>query len=172
MANINNRFLTVSLLTGAVSAAGLLCGCHGPNGALFSYTGASQTLESSERSPKTFQLVDTRTDEVVFEIDVPVGKQFTWDFVEEGGDDPVMRQSVMRYEIFEKGTHLGRLRNAVTVPNAASRRVDWFIREAPEYAEAPPEYDMRVDSVEDRPDWWSPRGGAFDDSPKTTMYDD
>jgi len=163
-----HRVAAVSL---AAVFIGLAAGCHRPEGAIMSYTGATQTLYSTERSPKTFRLVDTRTEEVVFELDIPVGKQFTYDFIEEGGDDPVYRPSLMRYQLFPLGSTYGKLRSGVTVPNAASRRIDWFVREGGEYRAEAPEYRMRTDRLADRPAWWSPEGGPMPEDRKTTMYD-
>lgn len=173
MQNNQNRF---GLSMTALSAAGLLglvTACHRPEGAMLSYTGETQTYYSTELSPKTIVVVDTRSGEPVFEIAVPPGKQLVFDFVEDGGDDPVETPALMRYEIMERGQAYGRLRNSVTVPAAHNRRVDLSIREGVEYAEEPPEYRLRPDQPEDRPDWWTPRGGPMDSSEedKTTLYD-
>lgn len=150
----------------------LLLGCHSPQGGFMPYTGGTQTLHSTETSPKTFRLVDLSTGETAFELDIPAGHQLTYDFVEKGGDDPVARPSLMRYEIFTVGTRAGRLRNSISVPAATARRVDWYIRDGVESRPEPPEYRFRTDRVEDRPDWWSPRGGAMPDKDvKTTLYD-
>ena len=148
-----------------------LTGCHSPAGAMMPYTGATQTLYSTENSPKTIRLVDTRSNEVRLEIEIPVGKQFTYDFVTDAGDDPVESPDLMRYELFPIGTKFGKLRNAQSVPNSTSRRIDWYIREGTEYSEEPPEYRMRVDKVASLPDWWTPKGGPLPEDPKTTMYD-
>ncbi|MCL4210612.1 MAG: hypothetical protein HRU76_04485 [Phycisphaeraceae bacterium] len=155
-----------------LAALTLLTGCHSPQGAFMPYTGGTQTLHSTETSPKTFRLIDLSTGETAFEIDIPAGHQLTYDFIEKGGDDPVSRPSLMRYEIFAIGTRTGRLRNSISVPAATARRADWYIRDGMEARPEPPEYRFRTDRVEDRPDWWSPRGGAMpNEGIKTTLYD-
>ncbi|MGI9013645.1 MAG: hypothetical protein ACR2GY_05275 [Phycisphaerales bacterium] len=150
-----------------------LTACHGPGGGLFPYTGASQTLNSTELSPKTMQLVDLRTNEVLFESVIPPGKQLTYDFVKDSGDDPVLTPDLMRWDIFPLGTRTGRLRNTVSVPNAASRKVRWTIRDGVEYQEDPPAYRMRVDRAEGgQQSWWSDNETRSDAPANvTTLYD-
>lgn len=150
--------------------AGLLGGCHRPQGALVPYPGGSLTYYSTEDQPKSVTVVDTRSDEVVFAMDIPVGKQLSMNFQADAGDDPVERPDLMRYEIWDIGTRYGRLRNTVTVPNANSRRVDMYLRNAPEYAEYPDDHQYRTDDDEDRPDWWSERGGVKPDDNGRTIY--
>ncbi len=149
---------------------GLLGGCHRPQGALIPYPGGSLTYHSTEDRPKSVEVVDTRTDEVVFAIDIPVGKQLSITFQKDAGDDPVYRPDLLRYEVWDIGTRYGRLRNTVTVPNSHSRRVDMHLRESPEYADYPPEHRYRTDEDDDRPEWWTERGGEQPDDPGRTIY--
>jgi len=158
----------------AISGGSLsLAGCHRPEGGMMSYTGETQTYYSTEMSPKTITVVDTRTNETLHEFVVPVGKQFVYDFVKDGGNDPVQTPDLMRYDIMPLGAYYGRLRNGVTVPNQYSRRVDFYIREGVEYAEEPPSYRLRPESLEEQPAWWTPEGGPMGngEETKTTMYD-
>lgn len=157
---------TSSIRTAAAAIVGgialTLGGCHGPGGALIGYTGASQTYASTTWSPKTVRVLDLRTNETVFEVDVPVGQQLTIDFIEEGGDDPVYTPSRMRYQIWEVGTRTGKLQNSLTVPSAKDRLVVVDVRQGPEYADGENAATLgRVDDAEDRPGWWSPRGGQI-----------
>ena len=156
-----------------VSVAGMLvlCGCHKPGGAWLPYTGASQTYYSTETSPKTVTVIDIRTNETVFSIDIPVGQQLTLDFVPGPGDDPVLTPDLMRYQLWPIGTTTGTMRNAMTVPGATSRRLDWEIRDGIEYAPPPPDYQYRADELKDRPDWWTPKGGAYERDTGMTIYD-
>jgi hypothetical protein len=148
-----------------------LAACHSPRGGAFPRSGGSNTYWSSETTQKTVTLIDLRDGHEFFTIDIPPGKQLTFDFVDGGGDDPVLAPDLMRWQIFDAGTRIGRLRNAMSVPNAASRRVDVFVRQAVEYAEAPPEEFLRVDDREDRPEWWTPRGGPLPQERFRDIYD-
>ena len=87
---------------------------------------------SSVHNPKTLTIVDTRTSETIFTIDIPVGKQLVIDFEEGQGDDPLKTPDLMRYRIFDLGVTIGKLDSAITVPPASSRRVDVDIRQGPE----------------------------------------
>jgi hypothetical protein len=161
------------IMAGMLSAAAALAGCHSPKGGMMPFTGGSTTYQSTERSPKSVRLVDTRTSEVVFEMDIPVGKELTLDFQKGKGDDPVRTPDLMRYQLFDIGTIIGRLRNSMTVPNAQCRRLEMWIREAPEWASPPPGEELRVDQVKSRQAWWTPQGGPMpaQKSPGQ-MYDD
>jgi hypothetical protein len=145
-------------------------GCHNPQGGIMPYTGGTTTYYSTEQYPCTITLVDTRTGEPFFTLEVPVGKQLTLDFREGEGDDAVNTPDLMRYEVWPIGTAVGTLRNAQTVPDRWSRRIDVDYRRAPEYPPSPAEDELRIDSR--RPDWWSPRGGRMPDNPAMTIYDE
>lgn len=161
--------LTTALLAVLVFASG----CYRPGGALMPYTGAPQTYYSTETRPKTVRIVDVRTNDVVFSMDIPVGKQLTMDFEDGAGDDPVYTPDTLRYEVFDLGTKTGKLRSQMSVPNANCRRVDITLRPAPEYAKGDPERPLRTDELADRPDWWTPKGGKLpDDLDGLTIYDD
>jgi hypothetical protein len=103
---------------------------------------------------------------VIFTIDIPAGKQLTLDFVKGKGDDPVYSPDLMRWEIFDQGTTTGKLRNAMSVPRAASRRIDMTLRPNIEYVTGSPDRELRTDQLADRPDWWTPAGGALPDDPR------
>ena len=93
------------------------------------------TIESTERVQKSVTLVDIRSGEVLVSIDVPVGKQLTWDIVPgmgKDGQDP----DLMRWQIWDAGTRTGSMQNALSVPNAASVRIDIDVRQDVAYAEA------------------------------------
>lgn len=169
----HRSFATLMLSGAALIGAGVLSGCHRPQGALMSYSGGSRTYYSTESFPKTVTIYDQRSNEAVFAMDIPVGKQLTFDFVEDEGDDPVQRPDLMRYQVFDIGTKIGRLRNTLPVPNAASRLIDMEIRGSFEYAEAEDDMDLyRLDMPDDRPDWWSPEGGQMpDDGSASVIYD-
>ncbi|MHC5024002.1 MAG: hypothetical protein ACYTGG_08830 [Planctomycetota bacterium] len=151
--------------------AGVGCAMHTPEGGSMPFTGGSHTFYSTETSPKTVSIIDLRTDEEIFKVEIPVGKQLTFDFVEELGDDVVYTPDLMRYEIWPIGTKTGKLRNALSVPNAASRRIDVQVRVGIEYAQSPTDRRLRTDELIDRPDWWTPDGGPLPDSDTAELYD-
>jgi len=144
-----------------VVALSALAGCYGPRGAIYPYTGNGYTYVSSEMNPVTITLIDTRTEEPFFKMEIPVGKQLTLNFLEGKGDDPVLRPDRMVYAIMDAGTATGRLTNQLTCPPQGSRRIVYDLREAPEAREAPPAYDERIDGVKGRPAWWTPQGGEL-----------
>ncbi|MHC4094354.1 MAG: hypothetical protein ACYSVY_29470 [Planctomycetota bacterium] len=139
----------------SVAAALILAGCYSPSGGLIKRRHAANTYYSTESKPATVTIVDTRTEEPFFTIEIPVGKQLTLDFQEGKGDDPDLTPDLMVYQIFDLGTSIGKLRNSVTVPNAYSRRIDVDYRPAPE--EAPPSPD---------------KGGPRPEDKSKTLYDD
>lgn len=148
-------------------------GCHRPQGALLPYTGGSYTYFSYQLRPKTLRLRDLRTDEIVFAMEIPTGKQLTIQFKPDDGDDPVQRPDLMLYQVMDMGTKIGKLRNAMSVPGATTRRIEVDVRDGVEFVQASPDREYRTDELQDRPDWWSPEGGELpDDDAGLTIYDD
>ena len=130
---------TCSQILGTVLLAGLALqvGCtfnEGGSGiALDEYTYVSRP-----HTPKTVSVVDTRTEQVIFTMDVPVGQQLVMDF-----DDPDSREGEylsgeMRWALMPAGYTNAQLRNRVNVPPPESRRIDMELREGPELATLPP----------------------------------
>lgn len=154
---MKTRVLTVL----ALAATSILAACHRPHGAMLSWTGGSYTYYSTETQPKSVRVVDQRTNEDVFAMDIPPGKQLTIQFEAGSGDDPVYTPDSMRYEVMDLGTETGKLSNMMSVPGADARRIVVDIRPGPEYVSPVPERMLRTDEVGDRPDWWSPRGGEI-----------
>lgn len=154
-------------------AAGLLAsasGCYSPGGGLFATSTAPFVYVSTEMRPLTISMVDTRTEQPFFVQIVPPGQQLTIQFLTGGGDDPVQRPDRLLYEVQPAGTSGGALTNQVTVPPAASRRIDVEIAGEPQYREVPINERYRVDDPGTRPDYWSPQGGPRPSS-GTTRYD-
>ncbi len=148
-------------------------GCHMPNGGWFNSTGGSQTYFSTEARPTTVTLIDVRTGEAVFAMDIPPGKQLTYVLDIGEGDDPVHRPNLLKYQIFDIGTTTGKLRSSLTVPPANVLRFDVSFRDGNELRPAPYNHELRVDQTANLPDWWTPQGGPLpDEDAKATMYDD
>jgi hypothetical protein len=138
-----------------------LAACYSPEGGIYPYSGGPKTYYSLETRPVTLRFVDLRDESVIFEVNVPPGQQFVYDFVPDKGDNPDLRPDLMRYETFEIGKKFGSLGNSVTVPGQFSRRVDVFYTREIQFAESAEGEELRRDpsEAEANPDWWSPEGG-------------
>ena len=167
-------FRSAIALTGLLTAA-VLSGCNyhsTSNGGMWAYTGGPQTIASTETIQKTVRMVDRRSGEVFFSIDIPPGKQLTFDFDRGDGDDAVYTPDLMRYEVKDIGDRNGSLSSGMTVPGEASRMVEVYVRQGVQYTNQPPEAAaLRTDQAADRPDWWTPRGGALPENSSHKIYD-
>lgn len=165
--------IRVSIAALGLAAMAVTAGCYRPEGQLMNASGAAATYWSTETQPKTVSLRDLRSNEIVFTMDIPVGKQLVLEFVDGKGDDEVQTPDLMRYEVFDLGTTTGKLKSAMSVPNFASRRLEVDIRRGTEYAAEDPNRSLRMDEVSDRPDWWTAEGGELPEDPQgLTNYDD
>ncbi len=165
-------FRCAASLTLTAVAVLALSACHSPKGGIMPYTGGTDVFYSGEYLPATITLMDTRTDEVIFAIDVPTGQQIVLQFLDGEGDDPVYAPDLMMYELMERGTSFGKLRNAITVPSADVRRIDVNYRPGPE--NRPEQEDMQYATEDsEAPEWWSNEGGRqSSESPAVNIYDD
>ncbi|MCH2161994.1 MAG: hypothetical protein MK085_09000 [Phycisphaerales bacterium] len=157
-------------LLAALLIALIPAGCYGPNGGLYPASNSTFTYYSTTTSPKSITIIDIRTEEAFFTMDLPVGKQLTFKFMDGGGDDSIYTPDRMLWEVWDLGTQTGRLTNQLTAPPSSARRIQVAIRPAPEWPEADEEYRLRIDEEADRPDHWTPEGGKH---PKETpIYDE
>ncbi len=155
--------MTKRITTGiiALTFAMFITGCHTPAGGIMPYTGGSNTYFSYETRPVTITIIDLRTNEEIFSMNVPPGKQLTFDFKADLGDDPVYNPDLMRYEVFDMGTNSGKLSNTLTVPPANARRIDVSYRDSYEYRDDTSNTKLRADQIRNRPEWWIPGRGPF-----------
>lgn len=142
-------------------AIGTLTGCYGPDGGFMPGSGRGYTYQSTSMSPLTISVTDTRTEEAFFVMELPPGKQLTFNFLQGGGDDPVLTPDRMIYAVWDNGTQFGHLDNQLTCPPASCRRIDVAIREAPEWPEPDPAVRLRTDQAADRPGYATPQGGKL-----------
>tara|TARA_B100000959_G_scaffold277001_1_gene332707 strand:+ start:221 stop:733 length:513 start_codon:yes stop_codon:yes gene_type:complete len=157
-------FLFASSLSG--------CQMYTPGGnPFFNGPDSAATYQSTEEFPKTVVIVDTRSGERVFVMEIPVGKKLVVDFIPSSGDNPVHTPDLMTWELFPNSVSYGPLSNSLTVPNQWSRRLDVTLRDSSEYATPPNDRPLRVDEVNDRPDWWTAEGGELDTSDPVNGYD-
>lgn len=127
-----------------LAAAGVigLTGCYYEGGPLSSQD--RFTYVSRPFQPWTVDLVDVRTGEVIWSVDVPVGQQLVVDFQAASSDaskDP-WRPDTMLWEVMPSGRKFGALGNKMSVPDRNARRLEPKLRSTPEmpsepYASAP-----------------------------------
>jgi len=108
----------------------------------------------------TITVMDVRSEEPVFRMEVPVGKQISLHFDETGGDDPVLRPSKMSWAMWTAGTKFGSLSNTISVPAHDARRIEYSLRTGPEYAPPPVHASMRAGEAASKPEWETPAGGS------------
>jgi hypothetical protein len=80
-------------------------------------------------------LKDTRTGEVIWSVDVPVGKQLTLKIQKGMGPKDSMTPDLMLWQIFDQGTSSGVLNSSVAVPTGDDKLISWKLRPAPELPE-------------------------------------
>jgi hypothetical protein len=126
-------------------------GCYSTSGGWLPRTGGGFTYISTPSQPMTVTVVNVceRTEShpngtPFFIMEIPPGKQLTFNFEESGGDDQVLRPSRMMYSVWEADTGNGSLDNVLSCPGAACRRIDIFYRPAPEQPRPDESYRMTV----------------------------
>lgn len=141
-----------SLVTLACSAALIalpaltFTGCESlntmkPGGRMASFD--MQTYISTTYSPKTVRLVDTRTLEEIWSVDVPVDRKLVVKFYKNRSKDNHENPDIMRWEVFDATDMMTLLDNQMPVPSAHARRLEWELRTGPEYA--PEEFPDALD---------------------------
>jgi len=149
----------------------LLAGCYNTDGGWMKSTGRGFTYISTPMQPTSVAVIDTRTQEAFFAMDIPPGKQLSLNFIEGGGDDPVYTPNRMVYAVWEPNTYIGSLDNQITAPPYSCCRIDVSYRKAPEWPDADPEVRLRTDQLADRPPHFTPAGGKLPDPASRNVYD-
>jgi len=140
MASQTHRALCILLAAGASFAAS--CGPTSPYRPFFDEGGSGASIDqftyvSDSHAPKTITIVDTRTDEVVFAVDIPVGQQLVINFDDKSANRDKYMSGEMRWGVMPAGKRFGGTRNRIDVPPARSRRIDMTLREGPEISTPP-----------------------------------
>ena len=118
-----------ALCAGAMSMA--LTGCFFEGGP--GWSADRFTYQSTSWNPKTVSLIDTRTGETLWSVDVPVDQQLVVAFVQDGADnDDETMPDLMKWQIFDAGKLFGNLENRMPVPNRHARLLELALRPAPE----------------------------------------
>jgi len=160
-----------SLVLAASLSTLVLVGCYTTSGGYYPRSNSTFTYISTTSTPVTITVMDVRSNEAFFRMEIPVGKQLTFHFVSGGGDEPVYRPDHMQWELFDAGTSIGSLTNRLSCPPANARRIDVAYRPSPEYSQEPPETDLRVDRPDERPEWWTEQGGPAPKKTKPSLYE-
>lgn len=116
-----------ALCTVAILTAGTLGGCSSLSGR----TADRHTYDSTTWSPKTVSLIDTRTGETAWSVDVPVGQAIRVVFSEGSGPNEYLPDEI-RWELAPIGRRIVTPTNFQPCPPAHARRLDLSIRETPE----------------------------------------
>ncbi len=156
----------------AMAAAALLvnAGCYSPKGGWFPGPTSAQTYYSTPMEPVTIRMVNVcsgdSSTEPFFEIDVPPQQQFSYKFVEGGGDNPSLTPDRMMWALMPIGKQTGRLRNTLSVPPAPCRRVDYTLRDPGEAIPDDPTHRLRKDGAQP-----TGRPGLVPSSTDPNIYD-
>jgi hypothetical protein len=124
---------SLALLLLAAPAA-LFSGCNSPGGQGFSSD--RFVYQSNEWQPWTVSLIDTRTGESLWSVDVPVGKQLVMGFRKGVGPNE-FKPDMMYWGISENGRNISRQSNQFPVPGAHARRIEPVLRPTPELPGTP-----------------------------------
>ena len=140
MANNIHRTFCGLCVAGALFASA--CGPTSPYRPFYDEGGSGASIDeftyvSTAHAPKTISIVDTRTDEIVFALDIPVGQQLVVNFDDKSANRDKYMSGTMRWGVMKAGNRFGNKRNRLDVPPARSRRIDMVIREGPEVSTPP-----------------------------------
>ena len=145
------RRLRAALLLAAASAA--VAGCYSTSGGYYPHTDGGFTYESTSMQPTTITVLNIceRTTNhpngtPFFIMEIPPGKQLTFNFEEDGGDHPTERPARMAYSLWDRGTQTGKLENVLSCPPASCRKIEVSYRPAPEQPKPDESYRMQVGS--------------------------
>lgn len=129
-----HRLLVLPIILALASVA-FLTGCYQPAGPMYSGN-APLTWISTVHRPKTISLIDTRTGETLWSVDVPPNKQLVVKFDDKGDDasDEYM-PAVMNWAIMEPKKHFGDLDNVIPAPPHWARRIEMTLRPQPEMSD-------------------------------------
>lgn len=118
----------------AALAACCLIGCFSPDGGLMPTTGRGFTYISTPTQPVTVTLIDTRTNESFYKMDIPAGQQLTFRFSDgtTTNDSAKAKPVTMSWGMWAAGDQVGSLSNQMTAPPASCRRIDISYRTPPE----------------------------------------
>ncbi len=134
-----------------LASSAVVTGCYSTSGGFMPHTGGGFTYISTSALPITIEVVNACERSAVhpngtpfFIMEIPPGKQLTFNFDEKGGDDQVKRPARMMYALWERDTNSGSLDNVLSCPVAACRKIVVKYRPAPEEARPDESYRLQV----------------------------
>ncbi len=128
------RALVRTALAACLTAG--FAGCSSYDGGL-PYSADSFTYNSTPWRPYTVSLIDTRTGETLWLVDIPVEHTLKCAFKSGSGPNSY-KPDMMRWSIAPTDRSMSRSRNTLPVPSSAARRLDVSIRPVPEFPDATP----------------------------------
>ena len=144
MLRVLRRSALLAAGAAAIAAVGLGgSGCHRegpyPGVSVDEFTYISRTWE-----PKTITVVDTRTNESMWSVDIPVGQQLVVGFSTGTGPNEYTPDEIV-WGMFPAGKRFGARPNRMPCPPSYARRVDMKIRAVPEpvWSDVPGEANYR-----------------------------
>lgn len=129
------------LLAALVGGLWIVPGCTGyrhaydPGG-----SGASRdmfTYWSEPHMPQTVELIDLRTGETLFAVDIPPRQQLVVKFKKNHSEKDAWMPDIMKWDLMPRGDKYSKLDNSMPVPPSFSRRLDVSLRDIPEMPDAP-----------------------------------
>jgi hypothetical protein len=123
-----------ALLLGLAALTLVTCGCHYEGGPL--YSADRFTYVSREWQPWTVSLIDTRTGESLWSVDVPVGQKLVVGFRAGSGPNEY-KPDMMDWGLMPEDRTYGERPNQLPVPPAGARRIEPTLRPAPELPGTP-----------------------------------
>lgn len=112
-----------------VLALGAVSACSSPGGSF--YSDDRFTYVSNSWQPWTVSVIDTRTGETLWSVDVPVGQQLVIAFIKGTGPNERL-PDMMQWGLMEAGRSSGSLPNLIPVPGRTARRTEPTLRPVPE----------------------------------------
>lgn len=153
---INSRILRRTLATTCLLAALSLGGCgmwstgaYRPGGA--GYSDDTYTYVSESWAPTNVTLIDTRTGQTLWAVEIPVGQQCVMRFYRGAEPDNEVLPDTMRWQLMTAGRESGELYSIAAVPPASGRRVDVSLRRAPEMPSRPQAMPVAAAGVQPAP---------------------
>jgi len=138
----NSRSVQRGAATSALLAALALGGCgmwgggaYRPGGS--GYSDDTYTYVSEAWAPTNVSLVDTRTGQTLWSVEIPVGQQCVIRFHRGAEPDNEVLPDTMRWQLMTAGRETGDLFSIAPVPPASARRVDVALRRSPEMPTRP-----------------------------------
>lgn len=137
---LGGRNLEIGMRQGVMKMMGLMAGLMGLMGGgcqryLEGGSGLvddTHTYVSTSEAPKTVTLKDTATHEVLWTVEVPVGRKLVVRFYPDQFKDNIAAPDMMRWDLIDREKETGGLANMAAVPK--SRLLEWTLREGGERA--------------------------------------